>query len=223
MKEIFSIDIGNVTNKKLKNKDKCKIITVEGIDGSGKTTVINKCIEDLSNRGYKVNYFSSKTTFNNFWNVVKNNVLTQEDACTNDVNQTLHNICFLTYIESFLDELQENNDYLFTDWFFCGKMVLSDLFNKSENSFSKKIITSYLEKNSEFNTFKSYYIDISAKEAFKRIEIRNYEREKKESLEMLEKAKKIWENYVEKYGLIKVDAKLGSEIIAKRIVDDIIK
>ena len=39
------------------NTKHARIITIEGIDGAGKTSVVDNCISELNKMGYKTNHF----------------------------------------------------------------------------------------------------------------------------------------------------------------------
>ena len=89
MKSIFNEKI----EKEIKvNFHRAKIVTIEGIDGSGKTTLIESCVKKLSEMGYRATYFHTSSSFNTFCQIVNQSV--QKEFLTKDMNQIFHNVAF---------------------------------------------------------------------------------------------------------------------------------
>ena len=202
----------------LTNKD-CQIITIEGIDGSGKTTTVDAVVDKMKNIGYKAKHFVVSSNYNVYWEIVEE--LQKKGLIDNSTNQILHNLAFLTYANTILIDLMNNNDFVITEWYTYGKLVLSDLYEK--NSRSKPLIQSFKEHHQLIEPDYSFYLDISAEESYKRIMNRNDRKESKESLEMLKKAILLWKPYLEQYKIEKIDALKSTEEISNIILKRVIK
>ena len=211
MKTIFNKKIDSEIKL---NTNRAKIVTVEGIDGSGKTTAVEKIVEKLKDQGYKAEHFITASNYNAYWETVEtmqdNNLI---DAST---NQILHNLAFITYLKTIFIELLNDNDFVVSEWYIYGKLVLSDLYEKESKS--KAIIDYYLDNDEIIKPDYSFYLDISADEAFKRITFRNERKESKESMEMLKRALLLWKEYLDKYDIEKISATKTSDEISNIIV-----
>ena len=211
MKTIFNKKIDSEIKL---NTNRAKIVTVEGIDGSGKTTAVEKIVEKLKDQGYKAEHFITASNYNAYWETVEtmqdNNLI---DAST---NQILHNLSFITYLKTIFIELLNDNDFVVSEWYIYGKLVLSDLYEKESKS--KAIIDYYLDNDEIIKPDYSFYLDISADEAFKRITFRNERKESKESMEMLKRALLLWKEYLDKYDIEKISATKTSDEISNIIV-----
>lgn len=65
----------SIFNKSIENDSiiadkKGRIITIEGIDGSGKTTLAQNVVNEINFAGYKACIFNASSSFNVFWDVV---------------------------------------------------------------------------------------------------------------------------------------------------------
>ena len=198
------------------NNNHAKIITIEGIDGAGKTTIVNNLIKEIANLGYKVEHFNTSSLYNIYWDTVKSGI--NKGIIDKDVNQLLHNLAFLTYIKTiFIDKLNKN-DFVISEWYIYGKMVLSELYSGKEECISKKILQNELEEGNIVLPNYSFYLEIDPNIAYKRILSRNGDMEEKEKIEMLIKASDIWERYVQLYDIIRLDASSSVEDICKRVL-----
>ena len=49
-----------INEEKAFNNSRAKIITIEGIDGAGKTSIVENCVKRLTDSGYKVDRKSTR-------------------------------------------------------------------------------------------------------------------------------------------------------------------
>ena len=218
MKSIFNEKIEKETKVNLQH---AKIVTIEGIDGSGKTTLIESCVKKLSNIGYRATYFHTSSSFNVFWQIVNESV--QKEFLTKDMNQILHNVAFLTYAKTlFIDEVN-NHDFVIGDWYIYGKMLLSQLYTNNPNCFSKKIIEEELAKRTLLLPDYSFFLDVFQDVAFERIQKREVLKEEKESLEMLKKAYELWQEYVLCYQMDSLNGNLPVLTLTDIVLSKIMK
>ena len=200
-----------------KNQNKCKIITVEGIDGSGKTTTVNLCVDKLREKGYRCEHFYTSSNYNIYWNTVE--TLQTKGLIDISTNQILHNLAFITYLRTEFINLLNNNDFVISEWYIYGKLLLSELYDDSYKS--KSIITSYMDDGKIIMPNYSFYLSLPIEVAYKRIIKRNGRIESKESLIMLKKATELWKKYIDKYNIEKINITMTpneiSDIIIKRL------
>lgn len=201
----------------------CKIVAIEGLDGAGKTTIANICVEKLIKLGYKARLFSTSSSFNEFWNVVKITIEKDPFIINSDINQILHNLVFLTYLRTKLIELQNNNDILITEWYIYSKMVLSEVYTNQIESKSKRLLECWDKEGMIRMPDYSFFLNITPEEAKKRIIKRNGIFEKKETKAMLFKAYKVWQRYIDNYNIEVIDALIDPDIISDKIIKRITK
>lgn len=218
MKSVFNEEINR---EKILKPIHAKIITVEGIDGSGKTTLVESCVSKFSNLGYKVKQFQTSSDFNCFWDIVNKGVANK--SIDRNMNQMFHNVAFLTYLKTlFIDELN-NNDFVIGDWYIYGKMLLSELYTNDPNCTSKKLIANELTMSKIFLPDFSFYLDISPEEALKRIKKRKGIPEEKESLEMLRAASKLWKRYLSEYNIQILNGNFSTQELTDDIISRVLK
>lgn len=202
------------------NTKHARIITIEGIDGAGKTSVVDNCISELNKMGYKTNHFYTSSDLNVYWQIVKNGQ--KNNIINNDINQLLHNIAFLTYLKTLFIDLLNDNDFVISEWYIYGKMVLSDLYTGKETSLSKTLLQNELDNGNILIPNYSFFIDTNPMIAHDRIMKRNNEFESKETLEMLNYAYNLWYKYINKYNIEKINGDLSIEQIAEKVLKRVI-
>ncbi len=202
------------------NPNHGKIITIEGIDGAGKTTIVEECVKILNQKGYKAVHFFTSSDFNTYWAIVKRGI--QNGSIDNDTNQLLHNISFLTYLNSIFINLLNEYDYLVSEWYIYGKMVLTELYTNSDFSKSLKILTDELQKGNILLPDYSFFIDTTPYVARERIIKRNTNFESKEKLDMLIRAYSIWQDYLNQYSIERIDGNLGVKAIANKVLERVL-
>lgn len=206
-----------LNEKHILNNTRARIITIEGIDGSGKTTAVEQCVQLLKNSGYKAIHFKTSSDFNTFWDIVKKGI--SYKVIDNEVNQLIHNIAFLTYIKSIFIDLLNEYDYVVSEWYIYGKMVLSELYcQNSLNNTALSLLQNEINLGNVLMPDFSFFIDTAPLIARKRILERNDDLESKETLDMLEKAYYIWEKYINKYSIEKINGNSSPELISEQIL-----
>ena len=203
------------------NSNHGKIITIEGIDGAGKTTVVENCVNILNQKGYKAVHFFTSSDFNIYWDIVKKGI--QSDCIDSNTNQLLHNIAFLTYINSIFINLLNEYDYVISEWYIYGKMVLTEIYTHNCSSTALKLLTDELEQGNIILPDYSFFIDTNPKVARERIIKRNGTFESKESLSMLIRAYSIWQNYLNKYSIEKIDGNLEIDKITNKVLQRVLE
>lgn len=204
------------------NPNHGKIITIEGIDGAGKTTIVEQCVNILNQNGYKAVHFYTLSDFNIYWNIVKKGI--ESKSIDVDTNQLLHNIAFLSYLNSIFISLLNEYDYVISEWYIYGKMVLTELYTDN-NSSSKalKLLRTELSNGNILLPNYSFFIDTNPYIARERITKRNNILESKEELDMLIKAYSIWQNYIKKYSIEKIDGNLEIEKITSKVLKRVLE
>lgn len=197
-----------------------KIITIEGIDGAGKTTIIDNCVKTLNNKGYKATHFFTSSDFNIYWDMVKRGI--NHDCIDKETNQILHNIAFLSYINSVFIKLLNEYDYVLSEWYIYGKMVLSELYidkkyNKALELLKKELATGNIPLPDY-----SFFIDTNPYIVKERIIKRNSISETKEQIDMLIKAYTIWNYYINNYNIEKIDGTLSIDKITNKVLKKVL-
>lgn len=216
---MFSI-FNNLIDQTIERNDNvCKIVSIEGIDGSGKTTVVNNVVSKLQEKGYRATHFVTASDYNVFWNVVE--TMQKQGIVDDYVNQTLHNLVLITYLKTEFINLLNNNDFLVSEWYIYGKLLLSELYDSDAKS--KKIIESYIDNNELIFPDYSFFLEVTPEEAYRRINLRNERRESKESLLMLRKALTLWQKYIEEYNIERINGMESSEQVTSNVLRRILR
>lgn len=61
--------------------------------------------------------------------------------------------------------MSNRNDFVITEWYLYGKMVLSDVYTGIENSMSKRTLEEYLKNGKIKEPDYSFYLDIIPEES----------------------------------------------------------
>lgn len=209
----------NKTKNQLK-ENKGKLIAVEGIDGSGKTTLIKNIMDELKEKGYKVKYISTSGEYNEFWRQI--NYLVNNKIIDLNTNQLIHTLIFVVTSNNLISNKLSDYDYIITDWYYYGKIILAELYSGTKHN-STSI---YLKKLREQNLINMpdfyYYINIDPRIAHQRIIKRNNKPEEKENLEMLNKAHDLW-NSLSADDIIIINGDENPEKLCNKLIKNILK
>lgn len=211
-----------INEEKAFNNSRAKIITIEGIDGAGKTSIVENCVKRLTDSGYKVEHFFTSSEFNCYWKNV--DIALNEHFINSSINQMFHNIAFLTYLKTIFIDLVNSNDFVVSEWYIYGKLLLSHLYTGNENDNSKLIIEHDLLTKKIISPDYSFFVDVEPCVAYERIIKRNNRFESRENLEMLKQASFLWKKYyVHKYNMECLDGmnsvEENSKLILKKVLN----
>lgn len=164
-------------NKIMKGKKQGILVAVEGIDGAGKTTLVEKIFNELNKRKIKCSIlktFAGNSAFHSTLMEVKNLMAQFKNPLPGEIDQTIYTIEFLTYVTSKLPELLVNNEVVLVDGYIMRRISLSRWNTKKKNSIPESIILKFIQKKLLPLSDITFYLDISVDEARKRIIKREY-------------------------------------------------
>ena len=102
-------------------------------------------------------------------------------------------------------------------------MVLTEIYTNNCSSTALKLLTDELEQGNIILPEYSFFIDTNPKVARERIIKRNGTFESKESLSMLIRAYSIWQNYLNKYSIEKIDGNLEIDKITNKVLQRVLE
>lgn len=100
-------------------------------------------------------------------------------------------------------------------------MVLSELYSETSAPSSLKVLESALYEGKIIEPTFPFYLDVPPEVAFQRIQNRKDIPEEKENLEMLKQAALIWNKYVDKYDIERLDGTQNVKVLTKSLIDRI--
>jgi len=216
-------------NKNIKRGKQGILIAIEGIDGAGKSTLVQKISNELTKRKIKCSIlktFASDSAFHSTLMEVKNSLMELRNPLPGEIDQTIYTIEFLTYVTSKLHELLSQNKVVLVDGYIIRRISLARWYSGKKNSIPELVTLKFIQKNLLPLPDITFYLDISIDEAQKRIIKREYgdlnnlnssdlvlsRLEKKEKLESIKKIK------FESDQLIK-DFKKSQKIVILNVLD----
>jgi len=185
-----------------------KFIVIEGIDGSGKTTIAKALVGYLRDRGYKTHYTyePSESPFIEFFKKIKD--IIERDPLIDALIMTLDRAYHVRYeIEPYLSQ---------------GYIVVSDRYYYSTVAYQGAM---GLDVNWIINLNKYFrkpdlaiYLDVSLETALKRISGRRSVWSEYEQGDFLFRVREIYLKLIEKGELVRVDAERDLE----KVISDVI-
>lgn len=173
-------------------KKKGKLIAIEGIDGSGKSTITSMLCDILRTKGFVVKKFvNSSGGTSNYWQTIlsiKRELKGTALETPAEIEQAFHTMEFLEYCRYSLPQKLQECDFVFADRYALGKMLISELITQKQDSWSSKLLEQQLNSGSIPQPDMTFYLQTDPNEAFRRIIKRGQSLEDKEHPEMLKKA-----------------------------------
>jgi len=189
------------------------LVVIEGIDGSGKSTVAKKLKEELEKRGYKV-YLTSEPTNGPVGQIIRK-ILKKEIVIDEKFLPHVLTLLYTAdryYHQKEIREALEKYDYVILDRYYHSTIVYQHFLQDIPLSFILDMHKFVIRPDIVF------VLDISPKTALKRLE---KSREIKEYFEEKEKLEKLREGYLKLKDILK-DEKIVY-INAEKNLDDVIK
>jgi len=115
-------------NKNIKRGKQGILIAIEGIDGAGKSTLVQKISNELTKRKIKCSIlktFASDSAFHSTLMEVKNSLMELRNPLPGEIDQTIYTIEFLTYVTSKLHELLSQNKVVLVDGYIIRRISLA--------------------------------------------------------------------------------------------------
>lgn len=214
----------SIPQSKANNKIQKKgyLIALEGLDGSGKTTLSKLCMEELRKMGYKVEKFRNSSEYTGYWQTVvetKSNI-EKTNPIPMDIDQSLHAFEFLTYVKCVLPKLLEENDFIFSDRYVLGKMILIDINTKKSDSWPKQMLKEMFRIGAIPKPDLSLYLHVSPETARERIIRRGEPLQVQEEKYNLQKALELFNIHKDYYSLKTINCEQDIKTITKTIVHE---
>jgi len=168
-----------------------KLVAIEGIDGSGKTTITNEVVEELRKKGFEATVFRNFSGETAYWQTVmemKRGLESEGRPIDPETDQVLHTMEFLTYCNATLPGLLRENDFVLADRYYLGKIVISRIDTKTRDSYAEKLIKYAVDNGTVIRPDSIFLLDTAVEVARDRILKRGKSLEFKESEEMLAQA-----------------------------------
>lgn len=197
-----------------------KFIVLEGIDGSGKTTQIEKVAEFLRSSGKNVS--TTKEPTNSVVGELIRKIVHQEIEVPKESIQYLFSADRVIHVESEIIPKLKEGIWVISDRYFWSSIPygLADREGSVANGDVLLVAESILSMYHQFVVPDfTFYLDISVETALKRIGGRNHEIELYEKKEKLDKISFGYNWLAEKFPeeIIKIDAEKSVEEVTKEI------
>ncbi|MGC9009890.1 MAG: dTMP kinase [Sulfolobales archaeon] len=186
-----------------------RLIVVEGIDGSGKTTIAKKLVDYLLERGYKAyyTYEPSDSPFIEFFKKIKDVI--ERDPLIDALVMTLDRAYHVKYeIEPYISR---------------GYIVVSDRYYHSTVAYQGAMgldINWIINLNKYFRKPDlAIYLDVSIETALRRISGRRSVWPEYEQRDFLLRVKEIYQRLIENGELIRVDAERSFENVFHDVIN----
>ena len=195
-----------------------KLISFEGIDGVGKSTVVNTVYEKLSIKGYNVCLFrdpGSSEIGEQLRDIIKSDI--PRSKLTNLFLYLTARLELVAYIE----ELKDQYDYILLDRY-VDSTVAYQGYGQGIDLNIIKILNDILLDNNKYSPDRTYYLFLDEKTRLERLTKRQEELDNIDTNnEFLSKVKKGYESLLDNKRILSLK-NTNSKITADIIVDDII-
>lgn len=207
---------------KTSNKKRGILIAIEGIDGSGKTTIAKQLRKNLMRRNIKTTVLRSSSGYTFYWKTVTNIkklMLTDGKKLSPSIDQSLHTLEFITYAQYEIPKLLRVSDVVIADRYVLSRIALCRWDTKLHNSIPESIVATAVKNGVLLKPRFVFYLDIPTNKSLARIKLRNTKPEEKEKASNLKRVrseiKKIIANNAFGYNIIRIDARKPiAEIVA---------
>ncbi len=204
-----------------------KLIALEGLDGSGKTSVINGVVSLLSQLPHKVCIAKTHGGYDSYWKgyeAVRQHLGSIRDPISEHEDQILRAVEFIHYASNFLPTQIAEYDYVFTDRYLLGKSVLAETLS-GNTAGAVKILNASREIGILPIPDYTIFLKISPESAHQRVIDRGLQLEVKESISMLEKTAQIFQENLEdvySHEFFEIDASQNLDNVIKSVMNLVI-
>lgn len=207
------------------NGSRALLVSFEGIDGSGKSTLSSACTDALRNMGHRASRFINSSPLTGYWQTVVTGKKLMKEAGNSippAIDQSLHTLEFLAYCRCELPALMSKNDFVISDRYTLGKRILTELDTGTAHNWPGQLIDEMEGKGEIPSADICFLLKIPPIMARKRIESRGGPIEDKESIEMLTRAALLLEQREHEANVRILDARLPLETLINQAVSQII-
>ncbi len=198
-------------------RSKKGFFSFSGIDGSGKTSVIQEIDRTLNQKGISSAIFVNHEPFSAYWNNIKK-IKDALQMCGRDLDyetdRIFHTLELMIKLDQGLPKLFGDNSVVLSDRYVLDKLVYGGL--RGDMGITREVLLS-LNHIPEV----TFFLDISPELAYERLIKRGPPYDWKENLEILNAARERYNMEIQTYEgkVIKIDASKSLEEITQIILD----
>ncbi len=207
---------------------KGRLIAFEGLDGAGKTTVINQCLDELNKRGLNAALVLTHGRYPEYWmpyEDVRKQMMARGRPIQEEEDQILRAAEFVSYAVTDISASLDKYDVVITDRYALGKYVLAKALSLQSTPTAAEMFLAAVEGGVIPMPDVTIYLRIAPEAAYERIVARGAVLEVKEELNNLKKAYHLFEDSVSSsifQGIQVVDAGAAFDDVVKASLGKII-